>query len=672
MALRDLFDNDPRSKEQLREEIRLNQQVLSDLTTQIAALDAQSAASSSETVSLRAQLESEKLRTKALGDELAEVIAIVNPSPEAEVNATPTAPRKRRIASNADLRGKAWQRTIDGLFNISTSEFIPNENLFLKTVGRPGYSLPSPTSSTFFIPQADVNEHVVAYASDADTVTELSPSALAFKAEQLEKSVTYLRRQLEKAKSVIQSFSELNQKTATAGTTDSSQEEHRNKVQELDPVNGSPSRDSVSADETAASFTNFLVQKDQEISRLQAEVSKYKTQISQNDATTSGLRVQLNESTARLNRLLTQEEIDVSRLREENAQLEKDLSSLRAVYIEDTDLATEKLYLATANRSLEARNTSLVADNRVLRQKMEALEREVRRTALMGTKQPKPQDKKNLPQTKLNFATFMQDEILAWMFSETHPRNLKVAKGYLHLMGDGPWENNALGLLMQGQDFSLWQLPDADIAHLIVGRNNWSEDALQSQIEARRGQELRIYSQEMWFAAMATGRDPFDADDPELLQAFAIGHDALEFLIGQEVPWPNVSDHPPGEVIPVTGGELGVWASPMHLMDYRVGKTSPHTEEERRAILHEIFCSKALPFGDDCSDVYRSKWGGSRSAQRLYRMASQIKHLVDGPNGHDYRKPVAREDWISDLDWLKKTYFRKTVHAFKWPSTMVP
>jgi len=225
---------------------------------------------------------------------------------------------------------------------------------------------------------------------------------------------------------------------------------------------------------------------------------------------------------------------------------------------------------------------------------------------------------------------------------------------------------------MQEQDFSLWKLPDPDIAHLVVGRNGWSEDDLLAQIEARQGQELRIYSQEMWIAAMATKRDPFDADDLDLLHAFADGHEALEFLIGLEMPWPNVSDMPSGDVTVVEVGELGVLESPMHLMDYRVGKTSPHSDQERRAILDNIFCSSKLPFGFDCSPDYRANWGAPKSAQRLYRMAIHIKFVLDGPNGSDYRKYVARADWISDLAWLKKTYYKKSVHSFKWPTTQVP
>lgn len=590
MALRDLFDNDPRSKEQLREEIRLNKQLISDLSTQLANLGEQSTANSSEAASLRGQLQSEKLRTKALIDELSEIKTAADTSPTAEVNAT-AASSQRRIESTADLCGKTWQRTIDGLFNISTCEFIPNEHLFQKPSGLPGYSLSPPTDQTFFIPQSDVNENVVAYETDNLNELSLTTPVNADKSEQLEKTVAYLRRELEKAKTVIQSFPPFGIK-----------------------------------------------------------------QVNQPSVSSGGLE--------RMTHLLKQKEIEESRLKVENDQLQRELASLRAIHRAETDLM--------------ANNKNLVADNWELRQKLanwtsSYAEREAHLSKLAGITPPKlPSNRNHLP-FSASIPTFMHDEILAWMFSETYPDDLQVGHGYLHLMGEGPWDNNAFGLLMEGQDFSLWQLPDADIAHLVVGRNNWDESGLNSQIAARRGQELRIYSQEMWFAAMATGRDPFDAKDPALLQAFANGHPALEYLSGQEIPWPEVTKHPPeGPVIEIGDEDLGVEASPMHLMDYRVGKTSPHSEEERRAILHEIFCTKDLPFGDDCSDAYRSRWGAPHSAQRLYRMASHIKHIVDGPNGNDYRRPMAREDWISDLGWLKKTYFRKSVHPFTWPGTMVP
>ena len=109
--------------------------------------------------------------------------------------------------------------------------------------------------------------------------------------------------------------------------------------------------------------------------------------------------------------------------------------------------------------------------------------------------------------------------------------------------------------------------------------------------------------------------------------------------------------------------------SPRSLMGYRVGIISPHSEVERRTKLDEIFCSRSLPFSDDCSSAYRSGWGAPKSAKRLFRMALQIQREVYGPS---VLNPDTREDCINDLAWLKKTYFRKTVHGFKWPATGDP
>lgn len=628
MALRDIFDSDPRSKDQLREELRLQTLKISELNSEVTRLSdyakfQNSAATPSPVVpivatvtkpaqpiegircensnELIANSHETKLCCRYCGASVppfsAKAVTVPSDAPVlvAKGEATEEAPRVRRIASGANLQGKTWQRTIDGLFNIGTSEFIANEDLTRTTVPQlgPGYSLPHSTSRTFFVPQADVNERVVAYEPDA--LIELSPSApiKGDQVEQIEKTVSDLRKELANAKSVISQFPPF-------GTT---------------PVN-QPTVSTADL-ERIASLTLERDRKSTAIVALETRATESQYQMRLLEATIVGLRVELNE---------------VKKLRAENSTLQSQLANWTQFHAEREALLSK-------------------------------------RENIVSTKLT---DWKRSHTSKPNISGLTAEEILAWMFSTTQPDDLHVDHGYLHLLGDGPWDNDAFGRLMENQNFSLWKLPDADIAHLVVGRNNWNEDDLIAQIEARQGQALRIYSQEMWFAAMATGRDPFDADDPELLQAFASGHDALEFLIGLEMPWPNVSDHPRGEVNPVEVSELGVVASPMHLMDYRVGKTSPHSEEERHAILNEIFCSRNLKFGDDCSPTYRSNWGTPKSAQRLYRMASHIKFIVDGPNGSDYRKPVAREDWINDLAWLKKTYFRKTVHAFKWPNTPVP
>jgi hypothetical protein len=125
--------------------------------------------------------------------------------------------------------------------------------------------------------------------------------------------------------------------------------------------------------------------------------------------------------------------------------------------------------------------------------------------------------------------TFMQEEILAWIFSHARPQSLEVEGGYLHLMGDGPWDVDVYGRLMEQCNFTLWALPDAEISHVIVGRNSWNEDLLAQHIAERRFKPLRVYSQEMWFATLLTGSDPYDTSDSALIKQFAYGHAAMEY-----------------------------------------------------------------------------------------------------------------------------------------------
>lgn len=259
--------------------------------------------------------------------------------------------------------------------------------------------------------------------------------------------------------------------------------------------------------------------------------------------------------------------------------------------------------------------------------------------------------------------------ILSWMLAEANAEDCDVEDGYLALIGSVPWKRSELGELMESAGFSLWALPDADVRHVVVGAEGWTPEELELQIEAVEGEALRIYSQEMWFAFLVTGRDPFDSDEEELLLAFAEGHPALQYLLARDMAWPDVSAVGGGVVVAPPPSDFGVLESPMHMLDYKVGATSPHDESSRREILRSCFNAVKLPFGDDCSKSYRAGWGTAGSTQRLYRMALHIKHLIEGPSGRDYRRPQAAADWLSDLEWLKVTYFKKPHRNFDWPSS---
>ncbi len=682
MALRDIFDKDPRSKEQLRAELEALSQSKWDLSIRVSALSAESKAYALEAQVLREKLQSEgrpeatpnhvaattdsiELATAALKptehtpsilkSALSEATAAQDP---AKIEVSRYLQQAKRIWSKADTNGKTWQRTEDGLLNVDTNEQIGNANLFEKVGGLPGFTLYVPTDRTFFIHKKDVNDNFLVQVNSPEGISaEISPD----RSHGTKDPVIFgMPPKDEDTLNWMQALA--NGRTTPSPTN----------LQKIEAL--TQEREQLKAALAAQTSQAVLSQSEGRqlevtVENLRAEIRNQAISLGQVRTLNTALQLKLTAALPKQSSLEKQhtQNPPIESATKVNQQLEATKAELTAQAVRH-------------NRDAQHFNTTIIQLRGEIRQQAIDLGQSTTqitalqsKLALALTKQHAlgnhPQQK--TPISKLNLSTFDNEEVLEWVFSETTPDVLNVVEGNLHLMGDGPWDKEVFGRVMQEQGFQLWQLPDHEIAHIVVGRDHWNKAALLTHIEARTGQELRIYSQEMWFAAMATGRDPFDADNPGLLKAFADGHNALQFLIGQEMPWPNVSDQSGGEVTPIGNSELGVLESPMHLMDYRVGKTSPHSDSERRQILDAIFCSKKLPFGSDCSADYRSNWGTPKSAQRLYRMANHIKYIVEGPNGSDYRKLVARQDWLKDLAWLKKTYFRKTVHAFKWPDTRV-
>lgn len=264
-------------------------------------------------------------------------------------------------------------------------------------------------------------------------------------------------------------------------------------------------------------------------------------------------------------------------------------------------------------------------------------------------------------------SSLLNQTVMAWMLQESGPEETEIENGWLGSTGHGPWSDQELESALTNLNYEFYQLPDADLEYIIVGRKDWSKTDLLAQIDARDGQPLRIYSQEMFFAKLVTGRDPFDAEDESLLEAFAEDHPALQFLISLPSSWPTVSGEESMEIQEVDVGDFGVSESPLHILGYKVGATSDLSISERRKILNQCYESRELEFSEDSDDAYIAKWGRGGGAQRLYRMAVHIKNLADGRVGKDHRKPQARIDWIRDLDWLKEKYYLNYKTRFNWP-----
>jgi hypothetical protein len=235
---------------------------------------------------------------------------------------------------------------------------------------------------------------------------------------------------------------------------------------------------------------------------------------------------------------------------------------------------------------------------------------------------------------------------------------------YACLDGEGPLSENVTSEVLGRHGFSVYAVPDEDVEVLVVGREGWSEEALESQVEAREGNTLKVYSQEMMLLALITGCDPFDEDE-DLIREMGKGHPALEFLMGLDFKWPSVSCGT-GEGIVITDA---AWHenSPLTAMGYRVGYSGLDLLSRRGKLVQIV--NNRIQFPGDFSAAEKRKWGSPRSVTRLEQVAvHMVRNISLFGSRPNYK--VAVSEWREDLAWLKKTYYKKRMR-FAWPDTHV-
>ena len=253
-------------------------------------------------------------------------------------------------------------------------------------------------------------------------------------------------------------------------------------------------------------------------------------------------------------------------------------------------------------------------------------------------------------------------ETVQWLVSQFEDPYERVVPKQVLLIGDGPWPIDNFTELLQEIGFEVWQNGcDADIEVVIVGRENWSESVIDAQIEERDGESLRVYTQELFVMLLAMQADPLEIADPESLLKFVDGHPLFEYLFNQEFPWPETAfeDGPPATIGEGFDGEDA--SSPLYKMGYSVAQQVALTPSRRHDLLEETYAEESLPW---CiSDEYMEDWGEANSRKRLRRIAWHLHLMTKRFKRH--MEAVAR--WESDLDWLKRTYY-KPIHRFRWPS----
>jgi hypothetical protein len=252
--------------------------------------------------------------------------------------------------------------------------------------------------------------------------------------------------------------------------------------------------------------------------------------------------------------------------------------------------------------------------------------------------------------------------VLRWLASQRTARELGIRAPTV-LVGSGPWPMKDFRALLAAQGLQTCLLPKPAAGRVIVGREDWAEEALDEHLFDREGRELRIYSFEMMVSFLATGSDPFDADE-DVLFSFAHGHPALE-LLQRKFSWPftvaNSQHSSEWDAEPAD-------TSPLLLMGYHAGKTENLPSSRRLAILTEAYRGE-LQWSDEHSESYRAGWGRPGSRRRLHRIARHLTMLVR-QRRHMRNQHYAVDDWLHDLDGLKR-YWRSSM-GFQWPSVAVP
>lgn len=257
--------------------------------------------------------------------------------------------------------------------------------------------------------------------------------------------------------------------------------------------------------------------------------------------------------------------------------------------------------------------------------------------------------------------------VISWLAERDDPENNLNWSKHIVTIGSDPVNVDFLDNLLRREGHVVYEYGDPKADAMIVGRNGWTPDELQEQIDAREGDTLRIYSQEMALIAILTGNDPFDADD-DTIKEMGSGHPALEYLMTAPFEWPSCGT--------IKGAEIQIDAdswrpdSPLTTMGYHVGKSSKLTLSQRKEILTNIFKGR-LKFPADFGNHEKNDWGSPASRTRLEKIARHITNSLEFsiPNkARDYSTAV--NHWKKDLAWLKKAYYRPS-YKFHWPKINV-
>ncbi len=237
--------------------------------------------------------------------------------------------------------------------------------------------------------------------------------------------------------------------------------------------------------------------------------------------------------------------------------------------------------------------------------------------------------------------------------------------GPVAITGHGPIPTRTMAANVAKHGLTVCPVGAASASILIVGRDGWTPEELDSHIHARNGEQLRVYSQEMALVLFGFGADPFDAS-LEVLQEFGLGHPALEYLMSRELPWPSLDSTglSPLVIDTDTWRTQGVLGS----LGYHVGHSGA-PESARRRLLQGVV-ELEMVFPTSFLTHEKEAWGDPSTPKRLKHLVYTIAGFARLHGGRDADMSCALEDWRSDLLWLRERY-ASVITGFRWPDTTV-
>jgi hypothetical protein len=409
-----------------------------------------------------------------------------------------------------------------------------------------------------------------------------------------------------------------------------------------------------------------VVVRESSIKKAQEELERRRVAVGDLEA----LRSELNEKLLAAEAVLADYKKTETDLRSAKRQMKKKSDETEALAAELEQLKGKFKRLEERHRILKAEHSEVQDQCATASEALEERTKELESSRSKMDRLRVERDQVKALLASMPELNITNEALLHWLAQDGTPECIDLDEdSQLGWSGVGSYDADAFDRLLIELGIQQYALPHPSITHVVVGRVGWSKEDLLTQIDMRQGKTLRVYSQEMLLAALITGRDPLDCEDPEVLDSFKMGHPALEFLAVSELEWPSLSASDTSEINVVGPESLGATESPLHALGYKVGETSWLSQEERQEILREAFEMEDLPWVE--SDAYMEKWGSARSHQRLWRIAFHLAMLLNGPVGRDWRKPQTKSDWLEDLDWLHEKFYKRRKFRFTWPDVNV-